>query len=85
MQGQIAGNGGIRPARTTDGRVDLITERSDVYALGAILYQILVGKPPISIQSKDANRVDLIQQTIAGKITPPRVRRHRCPTYPLSA
>ncbi len=79
MQGQALGTVGYAPPEQLNGRIDLITERSDVYALGAILYQILVGQPPINNQDKDAKLVELIKQTIEGKITPPRQVRHSVP------
>jgi WD40 repeat protein/serine/threonine protein kinase len=48
------------------GRVDEIDERSDVWGLGAILYQILTGKPP----NAGKTQAELITSVLAGKIKP---------------
>ena len=79
MQGQALGTVGYAPPEQLNGRIDLITERSDVYALGAILYQILVGSAPIGSQDKSAKLGDLIKQTIEGRIKPPRQVGHSVP------
>ncbi len=83
MQGQILGTVGYAPPEQLNGRVDLITERSDVYSLGAILYQMMVSHPPI--QTGDGRRLaDVIQETIEGRVTPPRQADRRIPK-PLAA
>ena len=74
MQGQILGTVGYAPPEQLNGRVDLITERSDVYALGAILYQILLGEAPISTQGK-RQLDEVIRDTVAGRIEPPRRKK----------
>jgi serine/threonine-protein kinase len=44
--GMIIGTAAYMPPEQAWGRIDEIDERSDVYALGGILYHILTGVPP---------------------------------------
>jgi WD40 repeat protein/serine/threonine protein kinase len=46
VYGQTIGSPYYMPPEQAQGRMDEIDERSDVYALGALLYHILAGKPP---------------------------------------
>ena len=46
MDGLVVGTPSYMPLEQAEGRVDDIDPRSDVYSLGAILYEILVGQPP---------------------------------------
>lgn len=48
LYGQTIGSPYYMPPEQAAGRVDEIDERSDVYALGAVLYTILTGQPPYS-------------------------------------
>ncbi|MCC6697494.1 MAG: protein kinase [Candidatus Hydrogenedentes bacterium] len=46
--GQVLGTPVFMPPEQARGEIDAITERSDVYALGAVLYSILTGQFPYS-------------------------------------
>lgn len=46
--GRALGTPHYMPPEQAEGRIDDINERSDVYSLGAVLYEILTGAPPHS-------------------------------------
>ena len=44
--GQVVGTPTYMPPEQTTGKAQLIDERVDIYALGAICYEIITGRPP---------------------------------------
>ena len=62
--GQAIGTPSYMPPEQAEGKIGDIDEISDIYSLGAILYQILTGKPPVSGKSLD----EIIQKVLNEKI-----------------
>jgi len=59
--GQILGTPAYMPPEQAGGKIDEISERADVYSLGAILYCLLTGRPPFQA----SNQIETLQQVLS--------------------
>ncbi len=49
--------------------------QSDIYSLGCIFYEMIVGRPPIF----DPDPFKILEKAQQGRITPPRLKNHKIP------
>jgi tetratricopeptide (TPR) repeat protein/tRNA A-37 threonylcarbamoyl transferase component Bud32 len=79
-QGQVVGTPAYMPPEQAEGLIDQLGPRSDVYGLGAILYDLLTGKHPV----EGASLEETLEHVRKGQIKPPRLVRPEIPA-PLEA
>ena len=65
--GGVLGTAAYMPPEQARGEVDRLDARADVYALGAMLYELLSGRPPY----QDAGGATVLDQVLAGPPPPP--------------
>ncbi|MBI2922193.1 MAG: SUMF1/EgtB/PvdO family nonheme iron enzyme [Planctomycetes bacterium] len=75
MEGQVLGTPSYMPPEQAMGMLDRIDERSDVYSLGAILYEILARCPPF----EDPNPWDVVRMVTTEEPKPPSIWQN-CPS-----
>ncbi len=80
VQGSCVGTPAYAPPEQLCGKLDQVNERSDVYGLGAILYELLTGRPPGQGDTRQA----ILNAVIAGDIVPPKMVQPQVPK-PLEA
>lgn len=67
LSGQVKGTPRYMAPEQAEGRVEDIDERTDIYALGAILYAILTLHPPVTGDTVN----EVLTKVASGAITPP--------------
>ena len=85
--GTVMGTPSFMPPEQADGRLDAMDERTDIYALGAILYDILTLRPPITGATEDERLANIRAGAIPHPETYNRIRKndpvslrlHHCP------
>lgn len=71
MEGTVMGTPVYMPPEQANGQVRAIDRRSDIYALGAILYEMLALQPPVD---KEGGFKSVLFRVIEGNIVPPPLR-----------
>jgi serine/threonine-protein kinase len=73
LAGTVMGTPAYMPPEQAKGKVDELDERSDVFALGAILCEILTGEPPYKGKGKD-----VLSQAFKGEVAEAQQRLLDC-------
>lgn len=69
LQGDVVGTPAFMAPEQASGQLELIDARTDIYGLGAILYEILTGQPPFC----GANTVEILEKVRRDDPVPPHL------------
>jgi WD40 repeat protein/tRNA A-37 threonylcarbamoyl transferase component Bud32 len=75
LPGTALGTPAYMSPEQAEGRLERVGPRSDVYSLGATLYCLLTGKPPID----ETDIAEALRQVQRGEFPPPRAARPSIP------
>jgi WD40 repeat protein len=75
VDGKPIGTPSYMPPEQADGRIADVDERSDVWSLGAVLYEILTGQPPFT----GATALEVIGMVLTDPVRPVLERRKEAP------
>jgi serine/threonine-protein kinase len=73
--GTVMGTPSYMPPEQASGKVQAVDRSSDVYALGAVLYELLTGRPPF----KSNHQMETIRQVLEDPVKPPSTLRADVP------
>jgi WD40 repeat protein len=76
LSGTVMGSPGYMPPEQAAGRLSEVDERSDVYSLGAILYELMTGAPPFRAASPvETLKLVVDQEPVAPRTLNPKLPR----------
>ena len=75
VDGSAIGTPAYMSPEQADGAIDDIDERSDVWSLGAVLYELLTGRPPFD----GVTPFEIIGKVMKEEVVPPRRRDEAVP------
>lgn len=76
LEGSVLGTPSYMPPEQARGEIAAVDERSDIYALGAVLHEILYLQPPVSGE----NTAEILEKVVSGQLDEmPRMARPHLP------